>query len=144
MELVSIMVPLGICVALPVLITWIYYYAQIQTEKKRTEVLIEAIRAKGDINVDELAKAFAKPRKSAREVLNARLLRGCICTLIGLVLVGSTVVMNLCGWLNAEDSGESITIGLILLAVGISFLIVYKTTKKHVDAAIDNSVNDPK
>ena len=83
-DLVPILVPLGVCVALPVLIVWIVFRTIKNNDDKRAEVLIKAIEANNGIDADKLAEALTKPRKSPRQLLTLRLLRGCIFTFIGI------------------------------------------------------------
>ena len=132
MNLVSILVPLGICVALPVLIVLIVFWAQVNADNKRAMVLIEAIKANPDTDTDALAKAFAKKRKSPREILNSRLLKGCIFSLTGLVIT----IANLCFYwgndIELDDFAPLLILGLILFVIGISFLIVYFVTRKQI------------
>ena len=75
-ELVTILVPIFLCVVLPVAIVAIIYWEKINSTNKRTQVLIKAIEANNGINADKLAEALSGQRKSAKEILNGRLLRG--------------------------------------------------------------------
>ena len=130
-NLVQILVPLGICVALPVLVVWLYYRAIMNADNKRSEVLIEAIRANNSIDAESLVKAFAKPQKSAQEILNGRLLRGCIWTFIGLVVsISSLIYMDI-----DEEYAFFLVCGLISFAVGVSFLIVYFVSRKQLSSS---------
>ena len=49
MDLEAILIPLGVCVALPVLIVWLVYRSRTNKDNRRAEVLIEAIKANGGI-----------------------------------------------------------------------------------------------
>lgn len=73
-----------ICVVLPVAIVLIVFLAAINSDNQRAKVLIKAIESNNGIDADKLAEALQKPRKSAQELLNARLLRGCICSFLGI------------------------------------------------------------
>lgn len=74
----SIIVPIFVCVVLPVAIVAIVYAASINSDNQRSKVLIKAIESNCGIDADKLAEALQKPKKTAREILNLRLLRGCI------------------------------------------------------------------
>lgn len=130
--LVSILVPLGICVVLPVMIVWLCYRSLSNTENKRAEVLIEAIRANNNIDINALAKSFAKQNKTPREVLNSRLLKGCIWGLIGLVLTLSSIFMMCFDSIDTDSFEFLIICGLVCIAIGASFLIVYFATRKQL------------
>lgn len=132
--MVEILVPIAVCVILPVSIIWIIFHAETNKDNKRTEVLIKAIETNNDVDADRLAEAMSKPKKTPRELLNLRLLRGCIFSLVGLafIIVGVYNALTL----GADSSTDSATIPLLsgglLFAIGVSYLIVYAVTRKQV------------
>lgn len=130
----SILVPIFVCVVLPVAIVIITSRSEVEKEKQKANIIIKAIEANNNIDADKLAESLKKPVKTARQILNARLLRGCIFTLAGL-LICSVGIVNLCT--GCSFSADSVTIPSIFggasIAVGISFLIVYFVTRKQVD-----------
>ncbi len=130
----GILVPIFICVVLPVAIVLIVFLYNMNSDNKRAEVLIKAIEANKDIDTDKLAEAFSKPRRSPREILNLRLLRGSIFTLCGL----GFVIFGLVGLANdftirMEPVMIPMICGASCLAVGISYLIVYFVPRKLLD-----------
>lgn len=132
----QILVPIFVCVVLPVLIVFIVFRSAMNSDNKRAEVLIKAIEANNGIDADRLAQALEKPRKTPREVLNLRLLRGCIFSLIGLFFA----VIGLVSWAQGTEFGaDPVTIPLLfggaLLAVGISYLIVFFVTRRQVEGS---------
>ncbi len=135
----DILVPIFICVVLPVAIVAIIYWERVNNDNKRTQVLIKAIEANNDIDADKLAEALAKPRKTAKEILNGRLLKGCIFTLIGVACEIFALVAYFSH--DAYTSMDSIEvpgiIGGISLAIGISFLVVYFVTRKQISGTND-------
>lgn len=130
--LIPILVPIFLCVVLPVSIVAIIYWEKINSTNKRTQILIKAIEANNDIDADKLAEALSTPRKSPKEILNGRLLKGCIFSLTGMVCLLTEYVGG--GVCIAPRDSLGIT-GGICLAIGISFLIVYFLTRKQVLAA---------
>lgn len=130
------LVPIFICAILPMSIVLIVFIAIMNSDNKRAKVLIKAIEANNNIDTDRLAEALQRPRKSLREKLYGRLLRGCIFTLAGL-FVGAVGVVNLCTGSTFE--ADPVTVPLVFggasLAVGISFLIVYFVTRKQIEAS---------
>lgn len=130
----EILVPIFICVILPVAIVAIVFAAAMNSDNKRSKVLIKAIESNCGIDADKLAEALQKkPKKSAREILNLRLLRGCIFAFIGLALCIISIVSICCG---SEFSADPVTIPLvsggISLAIGLSYLVVYFVTRKQI------------
>lgn len=128
----SILVPIFVCVVLPVAIVLIVFLATINSDNKRAQVLIKAIEANNNIDVDRLAALLTKPKRTPEEMRNMRLLRGCMFTLIGLALLIMAVV-------NLYSADPDVTIasdevwfpmigGGVMMASGISYLIVYVLT----------------
>lgn len=129
----NIIIPVSICVVLPVLIVAIYSYRKINNDNRRTQVLIKAIEANNEIDAESLAKTLAIPRKSRYEVLYSRLLRGCIFSLVGLFMVVFSIVQICMG---TEPSADPVTVpgvfGGASIAVGLSYLIVYFVSRGQV------------
>lgn len=130
----QVLVPIFICVVLPVAIVLIVSLTKINADNKRTEVIIKAIEANNDIDADKLAESMRKPRKSAREILNYRLLRGCIFSFVGLVLVIIGLVSLIAG---SEIGADNVTVPMIFggvsIAVGASYLLVYAVTRRQIE-----------
>ena len=128
-----VLVPIFICVVLPVAIVLIFGIVSMNSDNKRAQILIKAIEANNSIDADKLAEALQKPKKSPREILNRRLLCGCVFALIGLFLciVG---IVNLCSgaYLGSDLVARPLIFGGLSVAVGISFLIVYFVSRKDV------------
>lgn len=131
--MVKILVPIFICVVLPVAIVAIVYAAAMNNDNKRAKVLIKAIESNCGIDADKLAEALQKPKKTAREILNLRLLRGCMFSFIGLALciIG---IIPLCMGTNFSD--DQVTVPLVFggasLAIGLSYLVVYFVSRKQI------------
>lgn len=128
-----VLVPIFVCCVLPVAIVAIIFAAAMNNDNKRAKVLIKAIEANSTIDADKLAEALNKRKKTEREMLNLRLLRGCIFTFVGIALCAVGVV-SLCMGVPAQF--DSVTFPLMIggasLGVGISYLVVYSVTRKHV------------
>lgn len=125
----AILVPIFVCVVLPVSIVAIIYAATMNNDNKRAQVLIKAIESNCGIDADKLAEALQKPKKSEREILNLRLLRGCIFSFTGVAF------FIICLLLYSDDIAF-ITVPLVFssacFAIGLSYLVVYFVTRKHI------------
>ena len=133
-DLTGLLVPIFICVVLPVAIVFIVSWVKMNGDNKRAQVILKAIESNNNIDADKLAESLRKPKKSARELLNNRLLCGCIGTLSGLALV----IVGLCNFANGESfNSDPVTVPMVfgapLIAIGVSFLIVYLETRKQVN-----------
>ncbi len=130
-----VLVPIFVCVVLPVSIVLIYFLSVMNSDNKRSQVLIKAIESDNCPDADKLAESLRKTKRSARELLNLRLLRGCIFSLIGLALIILGLVNYHSG--HYEFGSDPVTVplmfGSVSAAVGISYLIVYFVSRKQVD-----------
>lgn len=130
-ELTGILVPIFICVVLPVTCVWMVVRKFINADNRRSEVIIEAIKANSGIDADKLAEAMAKPRKTALEVLNKRLLVGCVSTLLGVAALICGVFFY-CTDPYLHIHNMMFILAGLFLAVGIGYLIVYRVTRGQV------------
>lgn len=129
----GIIVPIFICVVLPVSIVAIVAATVMNNDNKRAQVLIKAIESNCGIDADKLAEALQRPKKSEREILHLRLLRGCIFSFIGLVLciIG---IISLC--IGHDFIADPVSVPLVFggasLAIGLSYLVVYFVTRRQL------------
>lgn len=130
----EILVPIFVCVVLPIGIVLIISLRKANTVNKRTHIIIKAIEANKDVDTDKLIESLREPQKSPQEILNGRLLRGCMYTLIGVTLAIAGIV-SLCT--GSAFSDDQVTVPLIFggisLAIGVSYLIVYFVTRKQIE-----------
>ena len=146
----DILVPIFICVVLPVSIVLIVFGKSMYSDKKRTQVVLKAIEANPNVDAEKLARALGTSddgKKTPQERLNGRLLRGCIFTLIG---IGSNI-LGLVTRYSEEGADLSfaddpvffpLLLGGISLAIGISFLVVFFFSRKMVDREAHGACND--
>lgn len=139
--MVAILVPIFVCVVLPVCIVGIYYASTAYSAKKRSEVLIKAIEANNNIDTDRLAEILGdegKKSKTPAEQLAGRLLRGTTFSLIGLVLIALSIG-NMCTGVDFQSDSAFIPMlaGGVSLAIGIAFLVVYFATRRQVPDSSD-------
>ncbi|MDE6022981.1 MAG: hypothetical protein K2G13_05705 [Muribaculaceae bacterium] len=126
------LVPIFVCVVLPIAIVLIVSLRKRNSDNMRAEILVKAIESGREIDTKRLTDALQTPRPTQCEILYARLLRGCIYTLVGIALI----IIYLIGlWSNSIDNdlmSFSLFVGPLGLAVGMAYLIVYFVTRKQV------------
>ena len=125
----DILVPIFCGAILPMVIVFIVSMRNKNSDNKRAEIMIKAIESGEEIDMDKLAEALGKPKRTPLEVLNGRLLRGCMFSLVGAALVILYFI-----WPEA-DSASRISVlflGAISAAVGIAYLIVYFVTRGQI------------
>lgn len=125
--LVQLLVPLGICVVLPLLIVWFLVKAKINRDNKNAEIVLKAIENDSKIDADRLIEALGKKEKSALEVSQKRLLTGCIFSFIGLAAAICCFFFNFTIFF---------LISSFSLAIGLAYLLVFFLTRKSVQPQI--------
>lgn len=133
---VAIIVPIFICVILPVSIVLIFYLWKINKDNKRSKILIKAIESNPGLDIDKFAESLQSPKRSETELLNLRLLRGLIFTFCGIILVIVGVVIYYSDKVMTDEAVMPMILGGISFAVGLSYLIVYRVSRKQI---IDSS-----
>jgi putative Mn2+ efflux pump MntP len=129
--LIQIIVPVAVCVVLPVAIVFIVYRAAINADNRRAEILIKAIEANAGIDADKLAESLQRPRKSAREVLYQRLLCGCIFSFLGVASLIYGAYMSTQP--NTRIYATAYLLAAAFLAIGLGYLVVYFVSRRHVE-----------
>ena len=131
--LVQLLVPISICVVLPVMIVWIVAKARAQEVNKRTEVILAAIEKNSDLDVDKFFQKMSPEKHTIKERLLAKHQKGLIMTVIG----GSGLI-GCIAWLLFLPYDEFVVfvmsvVFVALLAVGIGFFVNYKVGKKMLE-----------
>ena len=130
-ELVGTLVPLGICVVLPVLIVWLVTRTRQNETNKMTEIMLKAIESGATIDANFFKDAHKK-QKSTKERLLNRLIWGCATSILGVGLA----ILGIVQWVNwnGTTSNDSFVVPLffagILLAIGIALFIGFFVGRK--------------
>lgn len=129
------LIPIFVCVVLPVSIVLIVFLASMNSDNKRAQILIKAIEANNGIDADKLAESLHEPRKTEREILNQRLLYGCIATFLGIAAAGYGLYATYSEDPDTEVARISYLVCAALLAVGLGYLTVYFVTRKQISGS---------
>lgn len=131
--MVAVLVPIFCGCVLPIAIVLIVCLRKMNSDNKRTQIITKAIEANRDVDTDKLIESLKDARKTEQEILNCRLLRGCMYSLIGVVLAIVGIAYLFTGFELSDDPVTfSFICGGISLAIGISYLIVYFVTRKQI------------
>lgn len=135
----DILIPIFICVVLPVMIVWLTTRAATNADNKRAQVLMKAIESNASIDADKLAEALQKPRRTPAEMQSRRLMRGVMFTLLG--IVAALVAL----WMSLQEAKSDPTGVLFMLiaagicfAVGVANLTVFYVCRKSEGKAADD------
>lgn len=129
----SILVPIAVAVVLPIMIVWIVFRSSTNKDNKNAEIIMKAIENNTAIDPDRLIDALGKPKNTPQQILQARLLRGCIFTFVGIACCIFNLITAYVGGFDTELWNEVLFVACVTLAVGIAYLVVYFATRKTID-----------
>ena len=131
----DILIPIFICVILPVAIVWIVMYTRQQEVKRKTEVMLKAIEAGVPVDTN-LLTPDKKASKTVKQGLLDKLNSALITTLIGVALIVCSLILNV--FLDLGDlNAFPFVAGAILIAIGISLFVTYHVGKKMLVKEIE-------
>ena len=142
--LVPILIPLGICVVLPVMVVWLIVRHKTNETNKRSEIVIAAIEKNSEIDVEDFFKKMTPPRKTRKEKLQQWLLWGSILTAAGLALLGLGLYLDYSGGANNDKLTGLLMFGIISFFVGVAVLIVYAICRKDLAKELENEEKSEK
>lgn len=131
---VAFVLPVFICVVLPVMVVLIVGIVRKNETNRKAEVMLKAIENGASID-PEFFKSKPKKQRTIKERLLDRLTGACVTGLIGAAALGYGIWKgNLGGW----DDGDKlfILIAGVLIAIGISNLVLFFTGKKMLEKEI--------
>ena len=130
----DILIPLGIVCVLPIMLVWLSVKRRMNETNARTQIALAALEKHPDMDVEELLKKMSKKQKLLKEKLLKKLQWGCITSVIGLGFIGLGIYLSASG---KEDALDSISFGIILLAIGGAFIINYGVGRKMLAKEIE-------
>lgn len=139
MDLEAILIPISVCVVLPVMVVWLTTRAATNADNQRARVLMKAIESNANIDADKLAEALQKPRRTPAEMQSRRLLRGTMFTLLGVAAALVALWMSLQKSMT-DPSGVllMLVVAGVCFAVGIAYLTVFYVNRKAEGKASDD------
>lgn len=124
-----IIIVIGCCVVLPLLIVWMTNKRKRHEIDKKTEILKTLLEKNPDIDpvevMNKLNMSQDSSKKSLKQSLLEKLLNGCICMLVGLVIF----LTHHYGMVFLGSKAIGIVGGGVLTAVGVAFIIYYCVSK---------------
>ncbi len=135
--MVEIIVPIGVCVVLPVLIVWLAMRARMNKDNAQKEILLAAIEKNPDLNIAQFIESMNQQKKLLKEKLLNKMLAGMISLFIGLGLTVMALIMSYAGGGNDNFIYTVGIGGAVCIAVGIAFLINYSVGRKFLAKDIE-------
>ena len=127
-------VPIGICVILPIIIVWLIMRRKTNETNRRTEVLLAAIEKNPDMDMEDFIRKMNPKTKATKERLMSRLLWGLVFIAIGASLLLSDIYVYTTG--GVIGPVDLFTSGCLLL-IGISFVAVFFISKRMLAKEIE-------
>lgn len=135
-DFIEALIPIAICVVLPVLIVWLIGRVKQNETNRKAEIMLKALDNGAQIDADffksQRGSKLCCGNETIKESLLKRLTGACVTSLLGVAfLVGGILICNATSW-SIEDGPMCLLapIGGILLAIGIALFIVYFVGKR--------------
>ena len=138
-NLIDTIVPLAICVVLPMVALWLHLRHRRHESDLRTQIVMTAIEKNGEIDVQQFLQSLTppeKPRRSLRErlvmLLHWEVLFGTLLTTFGTgMLLFIPIGLTFLNW-RSNDTIPFIIFGLPSLAIGLGLLVAYGVGKRNL------------
>lgn len=133
MEMVALLIPICICVVLPVMVVWLVTRARIKKNEQKMAVLVKAIE--NGVEVDpELLVSETESSRNTKMRLIKKLTTGIVCSLIGIALL-------VCPSLEAFEGVAGLemlyVIGGALVAIGVAYIVTFFVGKRYLAPEIE-------
>ena len=134
----DIIIPIFVCVVLPVTIVWLVARTKQNETNRKAEVMLKAIESGATVDMNQF-NAEKKGPKTIKQDLLEKLTGACITTFMGIAFLGWAVV----GYLHPEYTDGRLfnhlapVAGGVLLAVGIGLFISYIVGRKMLAKEIE-------
>ncbi len=133
----EIIIPLSMCVVMPVMIVWIIFRKKTNDTNRRTEILLASIEKNPDIDMEEFIRKMNPHNLTIKEKLLRRLLYGSILSTIGICLLCTGLWMDYKGGMSTNDLMGLYLCGSIFFFVGLSIIVVFFISKRMLAKEIE-------
>ena len=133
MELVALLIPICICVVLPVMLVWLVTRARIKNNEQKMAVLVKAIENGMEIDPELLVSETESSRNTKMKLIK-KLTTGIVCSMIGIVLL-------VCPSLDAFEGVAGLEmlyiIGGVMVAIGVAYMVAFFVGRKYLAPEIE-------
>ncbi len=119
------------------MLVWFGIREKMNAANQRTKIVLAAIEKNPEMDIEEIMKKMSRNGKLLKEKLLAKLLWGCLATLLGIGLIGFGTYLSANHLGGTDDPMTAVCFGLIALGVGIAFLVNYFVGKKMLAKEIE-------
>lgn len=127
-NLIDNLIPIGVCVVLPIFIVWLNLRAKMNETNRKAEVMLKAIEAGKEVDADYF-KQEGKA-KTVKGQLLGKLTGACITFLIGALVMTIVLCMSAQEKIDSEATLGFAVFGGIMIAIGVALFIAFFVGKK--------------
>ena len=128
--MIWVLVPIACGCILPMFAIWMGIRNKMNEANTRTQIALAAIEKNPEMDLEELMKKITPKEKLLKEKLLSKLQAGTITMLMGLGFLGYALIVGYYGGNDPDNLYMFGIAGIVLLAIGVSFLINYHIGKK--------------
>ena len=133
MEIDFLLIPICICVVLPVMVVWLVTRARIKKNEQKMAVLMKAIENGVDIDPELLISETESSRNTKMRLIK-KLTTGIVCSMIGVVLL-------VCPSIDAFEGVAGLEmlyiIGGVMVATGVAYMVAFFVGRKYLAPEIE-------
>lgn len=129
-EIVGILIPISVCVVLPVLIVYFVLKNKTNLENNRKEIVLAALEKNADIDIESLVRQMNPPEKLLKEKLLKQFKTGCVMAFVGIGVLMTYLAIYFMGYTDRKSDVIFIGIGCIVALVGFAYLLSYRVGKR--------------
>ncbi|MBP3563699.1 MAG: hypothetical protein J6J54_04685 [Bacteroidales bacterium] len=133
MEIDFLLIPICICVVLPVMVVWLVTRARIKKNEQKMAVLMKAIENGVDIDPELLISETESSRNTKMRLIK-KLTTGIVCSMIGVVLL-------VCPSIDAFEGVAGLEmlyiIGGVMVAMGVAYMVAFFVGRKYLAPEIE-------
>ena len=132
-EIIVLLIPICICVVLPVMVVWLVTRARIKKNEQKMAVLVKAIENGMEIDPELLVSETESSRNTKMKLIK-KLTTGIVCSIIGIVLL-------VCPSLDAFEGVAGLEmlyiIGGVMVAIGVAYMVAFFVGRKYLAPEIE-------
>ena len=137
----DILIPISICVIMPITMVWLNLRSKKQADKNRTDVILAALEKNPNIDLEELMQKITPKSATLKEKLLKKLMWGSVISAIGIGFLGSALYMNFIGGMPVENLGRFFFCGGITMLIGLAILLVFFISKRMLAKELEAEGN---
>ena len=137
----EILIPLSICVIMPITMVWMNLRSKKQADKNRTDIILAALEKNPNIDLEELMQKITPKSATLKEKLLKKLMWGSVISAIGIGFLGYALYMDFVGGMSVEDMERSYFCGGITMLIGLAILLVFFISKRMMAKELEAEGN---